>query len=743
MSILPSRPITLRVTRGGYRSKGGIVFNGVEVDPNTLRKINARQYFFVRIVGSELGVLLSSITKGMLLDVVPKTQLKVPTNLYLERLIVTTDQIEILRPKGKLIVDLLGGSSRFKGIGPVKAHKLWEYFGESLYDLLSKGDVEALTQMISRGTAQRAVNAWRTYVHVDAIRYCNMILGLGVSISFKVAEIYQYGTINKLNEDPFRLLAFGLSFKQCDLIAKQLGYCSDANIRLFAAVEAALYQILDSGSTTAKHEALTEPIKRLLSVEGNTSLEIDELVSKALRAGYTCDNYTLLEHGIYQSNGAFVMESFVAERLIELIRTPVQFSTTENNIAEIISTHENIKGFTLTSRQYDAVLQAVQHRFFIINGGAGVGKTTVLDALYRVFESLHVIPIQLALAGKAAKRMTEATGYESFTIARFVRAFDFRQYEGSELVIVIDESSMVDLPSMYRLLKFIPHGTRIIMLGDTGQLPPVDFGLVFHELIGLDFVPKVTLTEVRRQGTDSNIPSVSNAIRQGVMLQLNHHDVTHIAVSGFTAIKNQAVELYQEAPDTTQIICPTNKMSEAINVLCASANNKAKMRIFVEEFDRYMDTEFRMGDKVMCCKNLYNVGVMNGSVGEVTKAYKKMILVSLGEEEDRREEPSFGKILWEDGIEREVSVEMIDALKLAYAMTIHKSQGSQFERVIIPLDRAPNLDRTMLYTAVTRAQKEVFLIGDIKNITNALSKEHSGLRQTDLSNKLMNTARSN
>jgi exodeoxyribonuclease V alpha subunit len=227
------------------------------------------------------------------------------------------------------------------------------------------------------------------------------------------------------------------------------------------------------------------------------------------------------------------------------------------------------------------------------------------------------------------------------------------------------------------------------------------------------------------------------------MPQLDHHDVTHIAVSGFTAIKNQAVELYQEAPDTTQIICPTNKMSEAINVLCASANNKAKMRIFVEEFDRYMDTEFRMGDKVMCCKNLYNVGVMNGSVGEVTKAYKKMILVSLGEEEGSREEPSFGKILWEDGIEREVSVEMIDALKLAYAMTIHKSQGSQFERVIIPLDRAPNLDRTMLYTAVTRAQKEVFLIGDIKNITNALSKEHSGLRQTDLSNKLMNTARSN
>ncbi|MEH6712741.1 MAG: AAA family ATPase, partial [Paraglaciecola polaris] len=717
-------------------SQGGAVFHGVEVDQETLQKINARQHYIIRVEGSDQDAVISTFAKGMMLDVVAKTQLKVPTDLGLERFIVTTDKIDILHPEGKLIVVLIGGSSRFKGIGPVKAQKLWACFGESLYDLLRQGDTETLMQMLTQETARRAVDAWKTYVNIDAMRYCNMMLGLGVSMSVRVTEFYQHETVDKLNEDPYRLLAFGLAFIQCDTIAKQRGFCADADIRLSAAVEAALYQILDSGSTVATHEMLTGPLSRLLAVSDNDTLVTDELISQALQMGYDSENYVLLEDGSYQSNGAFVMESFVAERMVELIRTPVQFSTTINSISDIISDYEQAKGFSLTSRQYDAVMHAFQHRFFIINGGAGVGKTTVLDALYRVFESMHIVPIQLALTGKAAKRMTEATGYESFTIARFVRAFDFKRHEGSELVIVIDESSMVDLPSMFRLLKFTPRGTRIIMLGDTGQLPPVDFGLVFHELIDLDFVPKVTLTEVRRQGKSSNIPSVSNAIRQGVLPQMDHHDVTHIAVSGFTAIKKQVAELYQEAPDTAQIICPTNKMAEAINELCASANKKARMRIYVEDFDRYMDTGFRLGDKVMCCKNLYYMDVMNGSVGVVTKVYKEMVLVSSSEGEEASDIPSFGRILWDDGVEREVSVEMIDALKLAYAMTIHKSQGSQYERVIIPLDRAPNLDRTMFYTAITRAQKVAILVGDLSTLSNALINEASESRLVHLKNKL-------
>lgn len=728
--------IVLRVTRSAYTSRGGAVFHGVEVNQDTLCKVNARQHYIIRVEESDQDSITSSIAKGMILDIVPKTQLKVSTDLGLERFIVSTNKIEILRPEGKMIVDLIGSSNQFKGIGPVKARKLWGHFGENLYDLLDQGNIESLMQMLSKDTAQRAVDAWRTYVNLDGLRHCNMILGLDVSTSLRVTGLYQQDTIDKLAEDPYRLLAFGLTFKDCDLIAKRQGFFSDSPVRLAAAVEAVLYKILESGSTVATQEALMKPLRHILDVCDDNTINKDELVSLALQNGEDSGHYVLLADGSYQSSGAFLMEAFVAEQLVKLIRCPVHYPITENSIADIIVNYEQTKDFTLTERQHEAIMKAFQHSFFVINGGAGVGKTTMLDALYHVFESMHIVPIQLALAGKAAKRMRESTGYESFTIARFLRVFNFKRYEGSKLVIVIDESSMVDLPSMYRLLKFIPRGTRILMLGDTGQLPPVDFGLVFHELVELDFVSKVTLTEVRRQGQNSNIPRVSDAIRQGIMPELTYHDVQHIPVSGFTAIKKYTAALYDEAPDRTQIICSTNKMADAINELCAASKNRKRLRIFVEDFDQYIDTDFSLGDKVMCCKNLYDFDVMNGSVGEVTKVYKEMMLVTLSNGEEISEFPSFGQIMWDDGVEREISIEMIEALKLAYAITIHKSQGSQFERVVIPLERAQNLDRTMFYTAITRAQKEVLLIGDINTLSDVLVNEFSQSRNVNLSEKV-------
>jgi exodeoxyribonuclease V alpha subunit len=733
MTELNTRYVTLRVTRSAYQSRHGVVFNGVEVDPDTFRKVNSRQHYIVRIEDVDCTSVIPAFKKGMLLDILPKTKLLISMIEGFERFIVTTDTVEVVRPAGQLIVELLGGSSLFKGIGPVKAEKLWEFFGEGLYDLLDKGDHKTLVQKLSPDTAQNAVDAWRNYVNIDAMRYCNLELGLGVSISFRVSGFYLKDTASKLREDPYRLLAFGLSFRECDKLAAKLGHALDSPIRLAAAVEEALYDILNRGSTVATHNELFEPLTKLLSTFSGKPCDGHALASQALQAGYTSENYVLLAEGRYQSNGAFVMESAVAERIAQLVSIPVQLVMTNEQISETIRDYEQTKGFRLTSLQHEAVTRAARHNFFIINGGAGVGKTTVLDALYHVFRQMHIVPIQLALAGKAAKRMTEATGYESFTIARFLRVFDFKKYENTELAFVIDESSMVDLPSMYRLLRVIPQGTRIIMLGDTGQLPPVDFGLVFHELVALEEIPKVTLTEVRRQGENSNIPSVADSIRHGMMPKLDHPDVMHIEAMGFTPIKKLAAQLRLEAPETTQIICPTNKMADAVNELCSADNNSARMRIFVEDFDRYVDTDFRVGDKVMCCTNLYHLDVMNGSVGQVTTAYKELVMVSDGEAE---EYASFGRILWDDGIEREVPAEMIDVLKLAYAITIHKSQGSQFSRVIIPLDKSPNLDLTMFYTAVTRAQKEVTLIGDIRTLSDALQKEFSKSRNTDMQQKL-------
>jgi|GEM_PF-458051 ATP-dependent exoDNAse (exonuclease V), alpha subunit - helicase superfamily I member len=740
-----TRSLTLRVTQGARYDKGGALFHGVEVDHETLRKINIHQIFLIHIGDPDQDAIVKVIHRGMYINLTPQTWLRLKKNPEhgQERFVLTTDQIEILRPTAEQIIGFLGEGSRFKGIGPVKAQKLWTFFGNTLYELLNAGDVKALTQILSQETALRVVHAWRIYADIDALHYCNIFLGLSISTSLRVSEFYRSETKSKLREDPYRLLAFGVTLKECDRIVKRQGLNIDSNLRLSASVEAALYEILAKGSTAASCEDLKGPLRNILypniSAEDSSDSAdsaIDTEIAEALNDDYTGNNYVLLEKGLYQSNGAFLMESFVAEYLIENICNSVPGSKTDHNMKMIIREYEQRTGFSLTKGQNHAVAQAFQHQFLIINGGAGVGKTTMLGALYEVFKSTHTIPIQLALTGKAAKRMTEATGHKSYTIEKFIHVFDFKDYERPDLVIVIDESSMVDLPSIYRLLTFIPRSTRIIMLGDTGQLPPINFGLIFHELVKLDFVPKVTLTEICRQYENSNIPLVSNRIRDGYMPELEHHDVSHIRANGFVPIKKLVAEIYQQSPDTTQIICPTNKMADAINDLCASTNRKARMRIFVDEFDIYMDTDFRVGDKVMCNKNIYKINLMNGSIGVVIKVYKDMKLITLDDNNSSNEYSSFGKILWDDGIEREVSMEVIEALQLAYAITIHKSQGSEFEKVIISLEHSPNLDRTMLYTAITRAQKEVVIIGDIKVLDKAINNKFPTTRTVDFGKKM-------
>jgi exodeoxyribonuclease V alpha subunit len=730
---LPS--LSIRVTRSAYVGRGGVVFNGVEVCVDTLATINAKAHFVIKIEESDVEVLLAEIKRGIILDVTVNTRFEVKVDYGFKRYIITTKEIAFLRPKGQMIVDLLGSSSKFKGIGPVKAKTLWGHFGERLVEVLDNAEVDLLTEKLSIELATNAIEAWQSYVRIKELEYCHSVLGLNVSISLRVSQFYQQNTIKKLSDDPYRLLAFGITFENCDFIAMKLGYALDDNIRLSAAVEQALYDVLATGSTIASHDDLLTPLYKILSTSSDEEFA-QEIAAKALEQEYECENYKLLSDGRYQSNGAFFMESFVAKRIFTLIQSHVQPPANDYYIPLALDVYESSKGFELTMLQREAVVKAFQHKFLIINGGAGVGKTTVLDAMYQVFEKKNICPIQVALAGKAAKRMAETTGYESFTIARFIRIFDFNAYLGKELVIVIDESSMVDLPSMYRLLKFIPRETRIIMLGDVGQLPPVDFGLIFHELVELDDVPKVTLTEVKRQEKSSNIPKISNDIRHGLMPEFTFEDVQLIPITKRTEIQKLAASMQLENPNSTQIICPTNKMTDAINLLCTDANKRKPIRVFVEDFDRYLDTEFKVGDKVMCCKNLYDFNVMNGSVGEVISRYNTMREVTKVEDNVEIIFNSFGQILWDDGIEREITIEVVDALKHAYAITIHKSQGSQFDTVIIPLDRAPNLDRTMLYTAITRAQKSVIFIGNPLVIESTLNVQTSKNRNVHLQEKL-------
>ncbi|EKP0310074.1 AAA family ATPase [Aeromonas veronii] len=722
-----------RVTRSPYSSRKGRSFHAVRIDPDTLRNCNYKHNYIIHISEHNSESLSLILTKGALVKLAIKRQYSIRVEHGGILTVITPKYLNLIRPSGEQIVIILGCNTRFKGIGPVKAHALWATFGESLFDILDNGDIVSLRKILSENTARNTIDAWRNYINIDAMHFCNASLELSVSTSFLVSYYYQQETISKIREDPYRLLAFGVDFKECDRISQALGFQLDAPIRLAASAEEALYCHLSSGSTLATRYDLDIWLRQLLHIPNNTE-KTQFYVNQAFELATSCENILEVGENALQSAGAFTMEAYVAQRLVNLITIPSKLSLDEKKINFYINQYEIKKHFFLSSLQKEAIFGAIKHRFLIINGGAGVGKTTLLDALYSIFRELDIRPIQIALAGKAAKRMAEATNQEAQTIARFIRNFNANDYESRQLVIVIDESSMVDLPSMYRLFRCIPNSAHIIMLGDIGQLPPVDFGLVFHELVPIHDIPKITLTEVRRQDKCSNIPAVSAYIRNGVLPTFNYDDVIHVDINGANAIQKQAVSIYLEQPNETQIICATTKMVNDINKRCVALNNSKPLRVFIEETNCYLETEFKLHDKVMCCSNLYDHDLMNGSTGHICQVYKAMKILK----DDGNDEllSSFGKILWDDGIEREISLDIINALHHAYAMTIHKSQGSQFKQVIIVLDKAPNIDRTMCYTAITRAIQKVYLIGPLNILSQALTHESASKRNVDLGHKV-------
>lgn len=722
-----------RVTRSPYASKRGRSFHAVQVEPETLRNLNYKHHYIIHISEHNSENLSLILAKGALVKLSVKKQYtrQIEHGGFLT--VISPQYLDLIRPSGELIVIMLGSNSRFKGVGPVKASSLWATFGESIFDILDSGDIVSLRQVLSEKTAKHTIDAWRSYTNIGAMRFCNANLGLSVSTSFLVSDYYQQETINKISEDPYRLLAFGVDFNKCDRIAQALGFQLNSPIRLAASVEEALYHHLSNGSTLAKRYDLEILLSQILHTPNNPE-KAQHYVGQAFELAASCENIFDVGNNEFQSAGAFTMEAYVAQRLVDMITTPSKLTPSVQRISHLIDQYEKNNNFLLNPLQKQAIYEAIEQPFLIINGGAGVGKTTLLDALFSVFSELDIIPVQIALTGKAAKRMAEATNQEAQTIARFIIKFNANNYEGRQLVIVIDESSMVDLPSMYRLLRCVPNSAHIIMCGDIGQLPPVDFGLVFHELVPIHEIPKITLTEVRRQDKHSNIPAVSASIRNGVLPTLNYEDIVHIDIVGANAIQKRAIAFYLESPDETQIICATNKMVNDINQRCVALNKNKPLRVFQEEANCYLDTEFKLQDKVMCCSNLYEHDLMNGATGQICQVYNVMKERQIADSDDLLS--SFGRILWDDGIEREVSLDIINALRHSYAMTIHKSQGSQFKRVIIALDKAPNLDRTMCYTAITRAVQKVYVIGPLNVLSQALTHESISKRSVDLGHKV-------
>jgi exodeoxyribonuclease V alpha subunit len=635
---------------------------------------------------------------------------------------VHIEQASVIQPRGQLIIDFLSKHPAFDdlGIGKAKATRLWKNFGSDVYEILGRGDLEKLTYVIPEETAQRLVGAWQAVAEeADIISFLDMH-GFEARLANKVRNIWRGDALTKLKENPYRMLAFA-GWEKVDRMAGALGVAHDDPRRQIAAVEACLYKRLDAKHTLTPQVALV----------GGVCAAMRMCSTHVARAAV---DRALAEHAIvatgdgYQPLGAAVMEKTITKYLHALMAgAPGQernlFSRNlPSVIGEAIAKFEKDAGLRLNAGQRRGVDMALHHPLGVLTGGAGTGKTTVLQVIHRVAEQVTVPVLQMALSGRAAQHLREATGRPASTIAAFLLAAEQGGVNPeSEPLVIIDESSMLDLPLMYRMVRVLPARARLLLVGDPYQLPPIGFGLVFQILATSPNIPRVELVEVHRQAQSSGIPQVACDIRHGIVPSLLAFADRAAGVSFIEAgdgdIMSHILDVLAECNGScdTQVLGVTKRGASGtrnINAILHAIASVAKPKL--EGWD------FAEGDPVIYLVNDYRKELWNGSLGRIESVLspngRRALQCTL------------------DGARYEIPEEDFHCLDLAYAITVHKAQGSQFGRAIVPIVKTRLLDRTLIYTALTRGMEQVVFIGDRKAFNAAvIAPPHSHERQVGFS----------
>ena len=629
------------------------------------------------------------------------------------------------------------GSGMIKGIGPVYATKLVKKFGENVFDII-ENQSKRLQEVegIGRERRQRIKDAWAEQKVVRDIMLFLHAHGLGTNRAVRIYKSYGAEAIELIRSDPYRLARdiHGIGFHSADNVAEKLGLEADSLLRARAALE----HLLDH-ATTEGHCAL--PQRDLL--EGATRLlEVDEAVVAEAFERHLKDGKILAERIEGEEMIFLPLLRDAEERIARQLRSLADTGTPEPaiDVEKAIPWVEGKTGRKLSSSQHEALRTALRSRAVVITGGPGVGKTTLVQSLLKILTAKKLKCILAAPTGRAAQRLAEATGLEASTLHRLLEfqpgRGGFQRNASNPLegdVVVIDEVSMVDVPLMSRLLDAIPRKARLILVGDADQLPSVGPGLVLGDIIRSGMMPVVHLREIFRQAGDSRIISGAHAINRGEIpdiieapkdsdfVFIDREDPEECAATLVSMVRDRLPKHLGIDPiEEIQILSPMHRGSLGIKELNArlqgSLNPRSEYR---DEFQAYGNL-FRVGDKVIQTSNNYDKEVFNGDIGRIRSMDKeeRQVIVRFGQRE----------VIYEFG--------ELDELELAYAITIHKSQGSEFPVVVIPLAMQQYLllQRNLLYTGVTRGKRMVVLIGQKKALGMAVRNEstrhrHGGLLQ--------------
>jgi exodeoxyribonuclease V alpha subunit len=701
---------------------GGCIFTGAAIDEQG-NVLDARGYYVVRASSAILGD--TSVQAGQWWRVVgePKHNAIIVNGYHLTEWQITANEAELLLPSGEHVITLMAESADFQGVGLVKARKLWETFGAGLYDILDGGDVASLRKVLTEDSARQVVAAWALYGNTRTLQWLHA-KGFDKATGRKVLSFFGAEAAEKIEADPYRLLSFCASWRKVDSLARHHFGIEEYDVRrLQGAIEESCYRLFGDGHTVASRAMLVERLASVLGAQNATSNWHDR-ISDALSEGLTNGSYVIEADGYLRPLGPFVMETEVARAIASRLHPKIAAPLlSDGQVRTILADYEVRDNITLNDEQCSGVFAAATNAFTLITGGAGVGKTTVLKALYQVYDRTRVRIYQMAVAGRAAKRMQEATGRPACTIASFIR--NIKQAElAPPCVVVVDEASMVDIISMSRLCRLLPSHVRLLLVGDPNQLMPVGPGLVLHALVETPAIPNVELKVVKRYGGE--IAAAARAIHDGIWPVVPDVETAPIAFIPWTGPSGQSpsasgtlatevLRLYLQSPANTQILSSRRNGidgTKGLNVLCQQrlTGNATPLLVWSVEHAMPVHTGFHLGDTLLCTRNLWEWGLQNGSLGRLVQIEDEPRLLR----NDDGEETGYALawVEWDDGERRPILEVMLDDLELGYAITVHKAQGSQWERILVPITKNRLLDRTLIYTAVTRAQRQVILIGD-------------------------------
>lgn len=665
------------------------------------------------------------------------------------------DSFEEKAPEDEEAIERYLGSGAIKGIGLALAARIVRRFKDDTFRIIEE-EPERLAEI--KGISQRKAMEIANQVNEKRdLRQAMIFLqqyGITMNLAVKVYQAYGQEIYEIIRQNPYRLAddIEGVGFRTADEIAARVGIRMDSDFRVKSGILYTLLQASGEGHTYLPEEELTRRAARLLEVDADQvekqymDLAIERKI--VLKQGSREDG---AETQIYAST-FYYMEANTAAMLKEL---NVTYDVPEVEIEQRLRKIEKQTGMELDEHQVTAVKEAVRNGLLIITGGPGTGKTTTINTIIKYFE-LEGFDIFLAApTGRAAKRMSETTGFEARTVHRMLElnggaegSGGFERNEQNPLetdVIIIDEMSMVDISLMYSLLKAIAVGTRLILVGDVNQLPSVGPGSVLRDIIRSGVCNVVMLTKIFRQASTSDIIVNAHKINHGEEVVLDNKSMDFFFLKRYDAdviinvvlqlIKQKLPKFVDATPYDIQVLTPMRKGLLGVERLNTILQQYMNPPLSSKAEKEYGTTIFREGDKVMQTKNNYQLeweirspyglsiekglGVFNGDMGIIRQINDFAELMTIEFDEGRMVEYPY---------------KLLDELELAYAITIHKSQGSEYPAVVIPLLSGPAMlmNRNLIYTAVTRARKCVTLVGNEQTFyqmvqNTSQQKRYSGL----------------